>query len=174
MLTKNMSYTLMIVSLLFLGCSSKKVTVDTFKLNIIEVNKKVNFVNKKLMPKRVLANALFSNTFLSAPKECKLQRDNLLKLQKENYSTIDKVLKLNNLLVDANFSSKNKKEIEESLDNAQRVLFTLRQESKNRLLKLEENLKSLKATKNQEYLCSLELKPIPKPEACTNCRAVFN
>lgn len=150
--------TLLMVSLLFFGCSSKKVTLNTFKLNIIEVNKEVNFLTKKLMPKKLLS------------KECELQKENLLKLQKENYSVIDKVLRLNNLLADTNFSHQNKKEIENSLDNALRVLFTLRQKSKDRLLKL----KNLKIGKNKEYLCSLELKPIPKTEVCTDCRAVFN
>ena len=168
MLKKNIILSaLMMVSLLFLGCSSKKLTVDTFKLNIREVNKKVNFLNKELMPKTLLSKTVFT-------QECKLQKENLLKLQKENNSVIDRVLKLNNLLVDTNFSHSNKKEIEDSLDNALRVLFTLRKKSKDRLLKLEENLKNIKPTQNREYLCSLKLKPIPKPEVCTNCRAVFN
>ena len=143
---------------LFSGCSSNKVAFGTFKQDIVEVNKKVNFLHKKLMPKKLIS------------KECKLQKKNLLKLQKENLSTIDKVFRLNNLLSYTEFSRKNKKEIENSLDNALQNLFSIRQESKKRLL----ILKSLKIDDNRKYLCSLEIEPIQKTEACIDCRAVFN
>ena len=147
-----------ILLLLSLGCSSKKVTLDTFKTDLIEVNKKVENLNNKLMSKD------------RVPIECRLQKKTLLKIQKENSSVIDKVFEMSNLLNDSDLSSQHKKEIEYSLDNALETLFLLRKESKEKL----HAFKSLNLDRNREYLCSLALKPIPKVKACPDCVAVFN
>ena len=148
MLKKNIIMGTVLLTL-FLGCSSKKIDVNSFKSDIIEVNKKIEFLNEKLSSPKIVS------------KECIFEKENLLAIQKENTSVLDNVFKLNNLLSYTKFSFENKKEIENSLDNALIELFTLRSESKNRLLA-------------EEYLCNLEIKPIPKIEPCTDCRAVFN
>ncbi len=147
-----------ILLLLSFGCSSKKVTLDSLTTDMVEVNRKVEILNKKLMSKE------------KAPIECKLQKKNILQLQKENSSVIDKVFEMSNLLSDADLSSKHKKEIEYSLDNALKSLFILRKESRDKLLAL----KALNIGRDKEYLCSLEIKPVPKVEACPDCVAVFN
>jgi len=114
----------------------------------MEVNKKIELLNKKLSSQQVFSN------------ECRVEKSYLLAIQKENASVLDKVFKLNNLLSDAHFVPKNKREIENSLDIALGELFKLRSESKRKI-------------KEEEYLCNMNIKPIPKIKTCTNCLAVF-
>ena len=134
--------------MLLAGCSSKKIPISNFKKSIIEVNKKIELLNRRLSSQQVFSN------------ECRVEKSYLLAIQEENASVLDKVFKLNNLLSATHFSPKNKREIEKSLDAALSELFTLRSESKRRL-------------KEEEYLCNMNIKPIPKIKTCTNCLAVF-
>ena len=157
MLKKNMILSMLLMLFISFGCSSKKIAIDTFKLDVQEVNNQVKILDKRL-----------------TSKACGLKKDSLLKLQKKNYSVIDKVLKLHNLLSYTKYSFKNKKEIEESLDNALKNLFLMRQNSKKRLLALASSEIDENFKENEEFLCSLEVKPISKIEACTDCVAVFN
>ncbi len=151
--------TVIMLSLLLSGCTSKKISLNNFKINVVEINQKIEFLNNKLMPKKVRSKA------------CKLKKENIIKLQKENQLLIDKVLRLNNLLSDASFSYKKRQKVEASLDDTLRILFKLRKVSKKRLLALE----NIKSPQKEEYLvCSLKIKPIAKVEACSDCRAVFN
>jgi len=141
------------------GCSLKKPSLSSLESDIIKINKRVKLLNKKLIAKK--------SKFL----ECHLQKNKLLKLQEENNSEIDKVLKLNNILVYTAVSPENKKEMMRSLDNALKNLFILRKESKLQLLKISTlSIKNKKGNK----LCGLELKPIPEVKPCINCKAIFN
>jgi len=149
-------YTFISLSLLlslFTGCSSKKISLKSFKSEIIEVNKRVNLLNKKLSPKNL------------SLKRCSLQKKNLLKIQKKNRDFLDKVFELENLLSYAEISPKSRKEMEKILDNTLKTIFVLRKKSRKRLLSID---------KNKSYLCSLELKAIPKTKTCLNCIAVLN
>ena len=134
--------------MLLAGCSSKKIPISNFKKSIIEVNKKIELLNRRLSSQQVFSN------------ECRVEKSYLLAIQEENASVLDKVFKLHNLLTATHFPPNNKKEIEKSLDVALSELFTLRSESKRRL-------------KEEEYLCNMNIKPIPKIKTCTNCLAVF-
>jgi len=159
MFNKKIILSLILLLLFVSGCSFKKPSLSALETDIIKINKRVKLLNKKL----ILKNSKFL--------ECSLQKDKLLKLQEENNSEIDKVLKLNNILAYTAVSPENKKEMMHSLDNALKNLFILRKESKKQLLKI-----STLSIKNQKRnkLCGLELKPIPEVKPCINCRAVFN
>jgi len=150
---------LLLFALSVSGCSFKKPSLSSLETDIIKINKRVKLLNKKLIPK--------NSKFL----ECSLQKNKLLKLQEENNSEIDKVLKLNNILAYTAVSPKNRKEMIHSLDNALKNLFILRKESKKQLLKISTlNIKNKKGNR----LCGLELKTIPEVKPCINCKAVFN
>ena len=159
MFNKKIILSLILLLLFSSACSLKKPSLSTLETDIIKINKRVKLLNKKLIPK--------NSTFL----ECSLQKNKLLKLQEENNSEIDKVLKLNNILAYTAISPKNRKEMMLSLDNALKNLFILREESKKQLLKISTlSIKNKKGNK----LCGLELRPIPKIKPCISCKAVFN
>lgn len=142
------------------GCSSKKVVLDDFRADIVDVNKRVDSLNRELVL-----------------EICSVEKENLLKVQEENHATIDKVLYLDNLLSYSDFSYKDKKEIEESLNKVLEHLFILRQRSRDRLVELDSSKidrSSVFPKKKSGFLCNIERKPISEKEDCVNCRAVLN
>lgn len=143
--------------LLFMGCSSKELTINSFKMDIEKSNITVKVLNRRLVK-----------------KECPFPKNKILKIQEESHSQINKVLNLNNLLSYSDFSLREREEIEKSLDKVLTNLFLLRQKSKVELLKVNRLMDSGMTRQKIALLCGKRIKPTPKKKACKNCRADFN